>query len=49
MAYKRLWIALGLVRTVSFAVLEGVGVRVLKSAPPSRRRTEMRELETPRQ
>jgi nitric oxide reductase subunit B len=34
MSYKRLWIALGVVLVVSFAVLGGVGVRILKSAPP---------------
>jgi len=34
MNYKRLWIALGLVLIVSFAVLGGVGVHVLNSAPP---------------
>ena len=34
MSYKKLWIALGLVLTLSFAVLGGVGVKVLKSAPP---------------
>ncbi|MBZ5575536.1 MAG: nitric-oxide reductase large subunit [Acidobacteriia bacterium] len=34
MAYKRLWIALGLVVVVSFAVLGGVGVQILRSAPP---------------
>jgi len=34
MTYKRLWIALGLVLTVSFAVLGGVGVKVLHNAPP---------------
>ena len=34
MNYKRLWIALGLVLTVSFAVLGGVGYKVLTNAPP---------------
>ena len=34
MPYKKLWIALGMVLTVSFAVLGGVGVKVLRSAPP---------------
>ncbi|HUP04254.1 MAG TPA: hypothetical protein VMU19_09710, partial [Bryobacteraceae bacterium] len=34
MTYKRLWIALGFVMAISFAVLGGVGVRVLNSAPP---------------
>jgi nitric oxide reductase subunit B len=34
MTYKKLWIALGLVLTVSFAVLGGVGVKVLHNAPP---------------
>jgi nitric oxide reductase subunit B len=34
MNYKRLWIALGLVLAISFAVLGGVGVKVLNSAPP---------------
>ncbi|HET6178019.1 MAG TPA: nitric-oxide reductase large subunit [Candidatus Sulfotelmatobacter sp.] len=34
MSYKKLWIALGLVLTLSFAVLGGVGIKVLKSAPP---------------
>ena len=34
MGYKKLWIALGLVLTVSFAVLGGVGIKVLRSAPP---------------
>ncbi len=34
MSYKRLWIALGVVLVVSFAVLGGVGVKILKSAPP---------------
>jgi nitric oxide reductase large subunit len=34
MSYRRLWIALGLVLTISFAVLSGVGIKVLKSAPP---------------
>src|SRR5258708_6199428 len=34
MSYRKLWIALGLVMTVSFAVLGGVGVKILRSAPP---------------
>src|SRR5215470_5758683 len=34
MSYKRLWIALGLVLVISFAVLGGVGVKVLNNAPP---------------
>ena len=34
MAYKKLWIALGLVLVISFAVLGGVGIKVLRSAPP---------------
>ena len=34
MSYKKLWIALGLVLTISFAVLGGVGFKVLKNAPP---------------
>ncbi|MGD0126768.1 MAG: hypothetical protein ABSF46_15505 [Terriglobia bacterium] len=34
MAYKQLWIALGFVLVISFAVLGGVGVKVLRSALP---------------
>ena len=34
MSYRKLWIALALVMTVSFAVLGGVGIKVLNSAPP---------------
>src|SRR5437867_7244747 len=34
MSYRKLWIALGLVLTISFAVLGGVGIKGLKSAPP---------------
>ena len=34
MAYKKLWIALGLVLVISFTVLGGVGIKVLRSAPP---------------
>ena len=34
MQLKRLWIALGLVLTVGFAVLGGVGYKAIKSAPP---------------
>jgi len=33
-SYKKLWIALTLVLVISFAVLGGVGVKVLRSAPP---------------
>src|SRR5262249_15595839 len=34
MSYKRLWIAFGVVIAASFAVLGGVGARVIHSAPP---------------
>ncbi len=34
MSYRKLWIALGLVLVISFAVLGGVGVKVLNNAPP---------------
>src|SRR3954470_18503522 len=34
MPYKRLWIALGVVMFVSFAILGGVGYRAIHSAPP---------------
>ena len=34
MPYKRLWIALGLVLAISFAVLGGVGVKIVNNAPP---------------
>ena len=34
MSYKKPWIAFALVVVISFAVLGGVGVRVLRSAPP---------------
>ena len=34
MNYRKLWIALGMVMAVSFAVLGGVGIKVLTSAPP---------------
>ena len=34
MAYKKLWIALALVVVISFAVLGGVGLRLINSAPP---------------
>ena len=34
MSYRKLWIALSLVLVVSFAVLGGVGVKVLNNAPP---------------
>jgi nitric oxide reductase subunit B len=33
-SYKKLWIALAVVLVISFAVLGGVGVKVLNSAPP---------------
>lgn len=34
MSYRNLWIALCLVIAVSFAVLGGVGVKIMRSAPP---------------
>ncbi|MFZ1917787.1 MAG: nitric-oxide reductase large subunit [Terriglobales bacterium] len=34
MSYRKLWIALGLVLVISFAVLGGVGVKILNNAPP---------------
>ena len=34
MAYKKLWVASALVFIVSFAVLGGVGLKALRSAPP---------------
>jgi len=34
MSYRKLWIALSLVIAVSFAVLGGVGVKIMRSAPP---------------
>jgi len=34
MAYKKLWVALGVVLVIFSAVLGGVGVKVLTSAPP---------------
>ncbi len=34
MNYRKLWIALLLVLAISFAVLGGVGVKVIRSAPP---------------
>src|SRR5262249_16129282 len=34
MSYKKLWIALGIVLAISFAVLGGVGVKVMRNAPP---------------
>jgi len=34
MQYKRLWIALAIVLVVSFAVLGGMGVRIISNAPP---------------
>jgi nitric oxide reductase subunit B len=34
MNYKKLWFALGLVVIVSFAVLGGVGFKIIKNAPP---------------
>jgi len=34
MSYRKLWIALGLVMAVSFAVLGGIGVKIMHNAPP---------------
>ncbi len=34
MSYTKLWIALGLVLTISFAVLNGVGIHLINNAPP---------------
>ena len=34
MQYKKLWIALGVVMLISFAVLGGVGYKAINSAPP---------------
>jgi nitric oxide reductase subunit B len=34
MSYKKLWIALAFVLVISFAVLGGVGIKVLTNAPP---------------
>jgi nitric oxide reductase subunit B len=34
MTYRKLWIALLLVLAISFAVLGGVGVKLLRTAPP---------------
>ena len=34
MPYKKLWIALGIVMLVSFAVLGSVGYKAISSAPP---------------
>ena len=34
MSYRKLWIALGVVLVVSFAVLGGVGYKAIKTAPP---------------
>ena len=34
MSYRKLWIALALVLTISFSVLLGVGVKIMHSAPP---------------
>jgi nitric oxide reductase subunit B len=34
MQYKKLWVALGLVMLISFAVLGGVGYKAINSAPP---------------
>ena len=34
MSYRRLWIALALVLVISFAVLGGVGIKILNNAPP---------------
>jgi len=38
MNYKKLWIALGMVTTISFAVLGGVGSRSSRARRPFRRR-----------
>ena len=34
MSYRKLWIALVLVLVISFAVLGGVGIKVMNNAPP---------------
>ena len=34
MSYRKLWLALGIVMAVSFAVLGGVGIKILNGAPP---------------
>lgn len=34
MEYKKLWIALGIVMTISFAILGGVGFKLISNAPP---------------
>ena len=34
MSYRKLWIALALVLVISFAVLGGVGIKVMNNAPP---------------
>jgi nitric oxide reductase subunit B len=34
MSYRKLWIALGVVLLVSFAVLGGVGIKIMSNAPP---------------
>jgi nitric oxide reductase large subunit len=34
MSYTRLWIALGAVLLISFAILAGVGLEIHSSAPP---------------
>jgi len=34
MSYRKLWIALSLVLAISFAVLGGVGIKLLNNAPP---------------
>ena len=34
MQYRKLWIAMGLVMLVSFAVLGGVGYKAINNAPP---------------
>jgi nitric oxide reductase large subunit len=34
MSNKKLWIALAFVLVISFAVLGGVGLKVLRDAPP---------------
>jgi nitric oxide reductase subunit B len=35
MPYKKLWIALGLVMVVSFAILGGVGYKAINNGPPT--------------
>ena len=34
MQYKKLWIALGVVMLISFAVLGGVGYKAINNGPP---------------